>query len=409
MEVAYAIPVSLSLVWGGWLVAQGQATLGRGHRGDALRRADRRPGRPAASPGWTRCRSARPPWPGSSASSRCPRTGRARTPSRPTSTCGSRTSASPTARTATCCTASTSTCGRASGSPWSGRPAPGKSTLGRLLAGIHPPRTGRVTVGDVPLVDLPLDDLRGHVVLVTQEHHVFVGTVAENLLLARPDADEDALREALAAVDALAWVLALPDGLDTEVGSGGRPLTPAQAQQLALARIVLADPHTLVLDEATSLIDPRAARHLERSLARRARRPDRRRHRAPAAHRARRRPGRGGRGRRGHRARRRTTSWSRRAAPTPPCGSRGAATRRRCRPGDGTCGRNLRPGAIRGAVPAPKVRRAGPAIGAGEPAPPLGPTTSRDGSGRRTPTWPSARAGSASQAAAGPCGCPASH
>jgi ABC-type multidrug transport system fused ATPase/permease subunit len=142
----------------------------------------------------------------------------------------------------------------------------GKSTLGRLLAGVHPPRTGRVSVGDVPLVDLPLDDLRGHVVLVTQEHHVFVGTVAENLLLARPDATERDLRDALAAVDALDWVLALPDGLATEVGSGGRPVTPAQAQQLALARIVLADPHTLVLDEATSLIDPRSARHLERSL-----------------------------------------------------------------------------------------------------------------------------------------------
>ena len=143
----------------------------------------------------------------------------------------------------------------------------GKSTLGRLLAGIHPPRTGTVTVGGVPLVDLPLDDLRRRVVLVTQEHHVFVGTVAENLLLARPDATEGELRAALAAVDSLDWVLALPDGLDTEVGSGGRPLTPAQAQQVALARLVLADPHTLVLDEATSLLDPRAARHLERSLA----------------------------------------------------------------------------------------------------------------------------------------------
>ena len=143
----------------------------------------------------------------------------------------------------------------------------GKSTLGRLLAGIHPPRTGAVTVGEVPLVDLPLDQLRGHVVLVTQEHHVFVGTVAENLLLARPDADEGELRSALAAVDALGWVLALPDGLATEVGSGALAVTPAQAQQLALARLVLADPHTLVLDEATSLLDPRAARHLERSLA----------------------------------------------------------------------------------------------------------------------------------------------
>jgi ABC-type multidrug transport system fused ATPase/permease subunit len=144
----------------------------------------------------------------------------------------------------------------------------GKSTLGRLLAGIHPPRTGAVTVGDVPLVDLPLDDLRGHVALVTQEHHVFVGTLRENLALAAPPgAGDDDLLDALAAVDALEWVTALPDGLDTVVGSGGRAVTDAQAQQLALARLVLADPHTLVLDEATSLIDPRAARHLERSLA----------------------------------------------------------------------------------------------------------------------------------------------
>ena len=144
----------------------------------------------------------------------------------------------------------------------------GKSTLGRLLAGIHPPRTGSVTVGGVGLVELPLDDLRGHVALVTQEHHVFVGTLRENLALAAPPgAGEDEIRSALDAVDALDWVDALPDGLETVVGSGGRALTAAQAQQIALARLVLADPHTLVLDEATSLIDPRAARHLERSLA----------------------------------------------------------------------------------------------------------------------------------------------
>jgi len=147
----------------------------------------------------------------------------------------------------------------------------GKSTLGRLLAGIHPPRTGSVTVGGVGLTELPLTDLRGHVALVTQEHHVFVGTVRDNLALALPDPDEPAsdaqLLEALDAVDAREWVEALPQALDTVVGSGGRALTPPEAQQVALARLVLADPHTLVLDEATSLIDPRAARHLERSLA----------------------------------------------------------------------------------------------------------------------------------------------
>ncbi len=144
----------------------------------------------------------------------------------------------------------------------------GKSTLGRLLAGIHPPRTGSVTVGGVGLTELLLTDLRGHVALVTQEHHVFVGSVRDNLALAVDEtATDEALLGALASVDARDWVVALPEGLDTVVGAGGLDLTPPQAQQLALARLVLADPHTLVLDEATSLIDPRAARHLERSLA----------------------------------------------------------------------------------------------------------------------------------------------
>jgi len=143
----------------------------------------------------------------------------------------------------------------------------GKSTLGRLLAGVHAPRSGSVTVGGAPLASLPLDELRTQVALVTQEHHVFLGTVRDNVLLGRPSADDAAVRAALAAVDALDWVDELPAGLDTEVGSGAHPVTPAQAQQLALARLVLADPHTLVLDEATSLIDPRAARQLERSLA----------------------------------------------------------------------------------------------------------------------------------------------
>jgi len=142
----------------------------------------------------------------------------------------------------------------------------GKSTLGRMLAGIHPPTGGTVKVGGVLLVDLPLEDLRKHVALVTQEHHVFVGTLAENLRLAKIEADDAELMDALRAVDAHGWVEALDEGLATEVGSGGHKLTPAQAQQIALARLVLLDPHTLVLDEATSLLDPRAARHLERSL-----------------------------------------------------------------------------------------------------------------------------------------------
>jgi ATP-binding cassette subfamily C protein len=144
----------------------------------------------------------------------------------------------------------------------------GKSTLGRLLAGIYAPREGEVTLGGARLERMPPERVRGHVALVNQEHHVFVGSLRDNLLLARPDASDATLWSALTAVGADGWARSLPDALDGEVGSGGHPVSPAQAQQIALARLVLADPHTLVLDEATSLLDPRAARHLERSLAR---------------------------------------------------------------------------------------------------------------------------------------------
>jgi ABC-type multidrug transport system fused ATPase/permease subunit len=143
----------------------------------------------------------------------------------------------------------------------------GKSTLGRLLSGIHKPRTGSVTVGGVELTALPLQVLRTEVALVTQEHHVFVGTVRDNIILARESSPDDVVVEALRTVDAWDWVQRLPQQLGTVLGSGHQKLTPAQAQQIALARLVVADPHTLVLDEATSLIDPRTARHLEGSMA----------------------------------------------------------------------------------------------------------------------------------------------
>ncbi|MFJ9682046.1 ABC transporter ATP-binding protein [Streptomyces sp. NPDC101194] len=144
----------------------------------------------------------------------------------------------------------------------------GKSTLGRLLAGIYAPRAGEVKLGGAELSHMKAEHVRTHVALVNQEHHVFVGSLRDNLLLARAGAEDAELWASLAAVDADGWAKALEKGLDCEVGSGGLALTPAQAQQIALARLVLADPHTLVLDEATSLLDPRAARHLERSLAR---------------------------------------------------------------------------------------------------------------------------------------------
>jgi len=143
----------------------------------------------------------------------------------------------------------------------------GKSTLGRLLAGITAPSAGKVTLGGVELTSLPLDELRIRVALVSQEHHIFRGTLRDNVTLARPHATDDEVQAALGAVEAMTWVAALPGGLDCAVGSGGTALSSARAQQVALARLILADPHTLILDEATSLLDPRSARRLERSMA----------------------------------------------------------------------------------------------------------------------------------------------
>ncbi|MEU5894434.1 ABC transporter ATP-binding protein [Streptomyces sp. NPDC047461] len=143
----------------------------------------------------------------------------------------------------------------------------GKTTLSRLIAGVDAPSAGTVSVGGVPVVELGPEQLRRQVVLVTQEHHVFLGSVRDNLLIAEPSAGDEELWSALAAVGADAWVRELPDGLDTALGDGGRPTDGSQAQQLALARVVLADPHTLILDEATALLDPTTARHTERALA----------------------------------------------------------------------------------------------------------------------------------------------
>ncbi|MFC3891340.1 ABC transporter ATP-binding protein [Lentzea rhizosphaerae] len=141
----------------------------------------------------------------------------------------------------------------------------GKSTLGRLIAGVDRPSEGSVHVGGVPVADLAAAGEQ-RIVLVTQEHHVFIGTLRENLAMAAPDAPDERLVEALRTVDGH-WFDELEEGLDTVLGAGGVELDPAQAQQLALARVEVADPHTLVLDEATSSLDPATARHAERAIA----------------------------------------------------------------------------------------------------------------------------------------------
>lgn len=115
----------------------------------------------------------------------------------------------------------------------------GKTTLAAVIAGVHRPDAGTVT--------------RPHrAALITQEVHVFAGTLRENLTLAAPDASDHKIREALEDIGAAGLLDLLPAGLDTVVGTGGYPLTDAQAQQLALARLLLADPELAIFDEATA-------------------------------------------------------------------------------------------------------------------------------------------------------------
>ncbi|HWM57776.1 MAG TPA: ABC transporter ATP-binding protein [Pseudonocardia sp.] len=143
----------------------------------------------------------------------------------------------------------------------------GKTTIAKLIAGIHPPGAGSVRLGGATHDELGPAAGRAAVVLVTQEVHVFAGPVADDLRLARPGATDAELRGALAAVGAQDWVEALPDGLATVVGEGGYPLTATQAQQLALVRVALVGAPIVVLDEATAEAGSAGARELERSAA----------------------------------------------------------------------------------------------------------------------------------------------
>jgi ATP-binding cassette, subfamily C, bacterial len=150
----------------------------------------------------------------------------------------------------------------------------GKSTLAALIAGVHEVDAGRIGIGgrDVGGRDvggagaIDRSELRRRVCLVTQESHLFGPTIADDLRLPRPSAADDDVVAALEAVGAWSWVSRLPAGADEPVGVGGRSLDPAQVQQLALARLIVANPEVVVLDEATAAFDLGTARRVEQSL-----------------------------------------------------------------------------------------------------------------------------------------------
>ena len=144
----------------------------------------------------------------------------------------------------------------------------GKSTLAKLMARLYDPQTGCVSFGGVDLRDASMEDLRRRIVVIPQEGFLFDGTVRDNLLIAKPDATEAELLGALDRLGLRERFEALPEGLDTEVRERGSRLSAGERQLVALSRAALVDPAVLVLDEATSNLDPGTEMLIEAALER---------------------------------------------------------------------------------------------------------------------------------------------
>ncbi|WP_245186127.1 ABC transporter ATP-binding protein [Frigoribacterium sp. PvP032] len=142
----------------------------------------------------------------------------------------------------------------------------GKSTLAKLMSRFYDPTRGRVTLDGVDLRDLHPKDLRRAIVMVTQEAYLFSGSVADNISLGKPDATRDEIERAARAVGAHEFIVALPNGYDTDVNKRGGRVSAGQRQLLSFARAFIADPAVLILDEATASLDIPSERMVQEAL-----------------------------------------------------------------------------------------------------------------------------------------------
>jgi ATP-binding cassette subfamily B protein len=143
----------------------------------------------------------------------------------------------------------------------------GKSTIAKLLTRQYDPQQGRIELGGIDLRDAKLDSLHRRIVMLPQEGHLFSGTIADNVRLAHPDASDEEVAEALERIGALDRFDSLPEGLGTDVQSRGLRLSAGERQLVGIARVALAEPAVIVLDEATSSLDPGTEVLVERALA----------------------------------------------------------------------------------------------------------------------------------------------
>ncbi len=149
-----------------------------------------------------------------------------------------------------------------------GRTGSGKTTLARLLTRLYDPESGRVLIGGVPAADVPLAELRGRMGMVTQDVQLLRASIRDNLTFFDATVPDDQLWTALDELGIAGWVRSRSDDLDTMLEAGGGGLSAGEAQLLALARIFLEDPGLVILDEASSRLDPATERLIERALDR---------------------------------------------------------------------------------------------------------------------------------------------
>ena len=143
----------------------------------------------------------------------------------------------------------------------------GKSTLAKLLTRLYDPQAGAISFGGLDLRESSEESLRSRIVFLPQEGHLFAGSIADNVRLARPDATNEEVAAALARIGALERFASLPGGLATDVQTRGVRLSSGERQLIALARVALVEPAVIVLDEATSSLDPGTERDVEQAIA----------------------------------------------------------------------------------------------------------------------------------------------
>ncbi len=149
-----------------------------------------------------------------------------------------------------------------------GRTGSGKTTMSRLMFRLHDPQEGVVRLGGVDLREVRIESLRGRVGLVTQDVQLFHGTLRDNVTLFDESVPDACVHEVFAELGLDEWLRSLPEGLETYLGAGGRGLSAGEGQLVALARVFLKDPGLVVLDEASSRLDPHTEQLLERAVTR---------------------------------------------------------------------------------------------------------------------------------------------